>query len=445
MELPLLTRQLKFSSSSTSSTPTAESLILYPLLSSNLKIEASSKSDSSSATTSTLQPLLLMLARTPPLLRDIQSHLQTSFTESSLSLDDLIEAEVLASEIQDTDTAPKKEILILKMKEIMGGLDDVYQKLNSSLESSNHRPLLPSNNSLKNFRDLLPLELLTSEQVDATLAYVLRFEEMRDAGPEVDDGYLIAHSYVRYLGDLSGGQHISKRVKTRWPISSSPVGGLSSNQDQGSEKSEEGFEFYDFTQLGDGKQVKKTFKDGMNEGLELASGSNAPNSSTDDYTDAIRSKLVSQLLIEASLSFDLNRALFDALVPADLASSSSEEDEALEFQTLPPLHKSSKPLLKALLPCPISILRMLRILPSKSTTLASGSSRSLSFNSILLICSFLLVIVALLSSSSYCEKDNGATIETLGSGLGLGCDFLGEGLGAGLNSSSRLIPITSSI
>lgn len=48
-------------------------------------------------------------------------------------------------------------------------------------------------------------------------------------------GLLLAHAYIRYMGDLSGGQHIAKRVKIIWPVPAEQDG------------RQLGYDFYNFT------------------------------------------------------------------------------------------------------------------------------------------------------------------------------------------------------
>ena len=78
-----------------------------------------------------------------------------------------------------------------------------------------------------------------------------------------DPSRLLAHAYVRYLGDLSGGQIIRRRVAKAYnlDLSEGEGGGL-------------GTKFYDFKQLGgtksgnlgDFKKIKEWYRDGMNQG-----------------------------------------------------------------------------------------------------------------------------------------------------------------------------------
>lgn len=63
---------------------------------------------------------------------------------------------------------------------------------------------------------------------------------------EVSDARLLAHHYIRYLGDLSGGQAISKLVSRHYAIAP------------------EALTFYDFTNIGDAVFYKKRYRDLLN-------------------------------------------------------------------------------------------------------------------------------------------------------------------------------------
>lgn len=63
---------------------------------------------------------------------------------------------------------------------------------------------------------------------------------------EVGDARLLAHHYIRYLGDLSGGQAISKLVSRHYAIAP------------------EALTFYDFTNIGDPVFYKKRYRDLLN-------------------------------------------------------------------------------------------------------------------------------------------------------------------------------------
>lgn len=79
---------------------------------------------------------------------------------------------------------------------------------------------------------------------DAGKAYVQRIREISETEPEL----LVAHSYTRYLGDLSGGQ-ILKKIAQR---------GM--NLTDG-----EGTAFYEFPEISDEKAFKNQYRQAMDE------------------------------------------------------------------------------------------------------------------------------------------------------------------------------------
>jgi len=120
---------------------------------------------------------------------------------------------------------------------------------------------------------------------DALHTYVDRIEELSKNG---DAGRLLAHAYVRYLGDLSGGQFIRRRVAKAYNLSLED--GL-------------GTRFYEFNKLdgsepttqADARKIKDWYRNGMNEGVG-------------DDRD-VKAAIVE----EANRVFELNGALLAAL------------------------------------------------------------------------------------------------------------------------------------
>ncbi|TKY91019.1 hypothetical protein EX895_001018 [Sporisorium graminicola] len=139
------------------------------------------------------------------------------------------------------------------------------------------------------------LALLHPAQVCATLSYVRRLTDL-SRSPSSTGGLLLSHAYTRYLGDLSGGQHIVKKVSKRFPISTESA--------QGS-----GFAFYAFDTSTD---LKARFRSAMEHA-----------SPADSHHPAV----VQQLVGEANTAFDLNTALFESLLPASLRMGQQEERE----------------------------------------------------------------------------------------------------------------------
>ncbi|KAI0826854.1 hypothetical protein BC628DRAFT_1372184 [Trametes gibbosa] len=147
----------------------------------------------------------------------------------------------------------------------------------------------------------LHVALLTTASPPALTQYVARIEELA-AGP--DSARLLAHAYVRYLGDLSGGQFIRRRIVKAYGLEDGagvsfydfrPLGGASASSTSGT--------------MGDLKKIKEWYREGMNAGV----GDDA--------------ELKAAILDEAQLAFDYNTALFDALNPPSTTSSSSSDVE----------------------------------------------------------------------------------------------------------------------
>lgn len=196
------------------------------------------------------------------------------------------------------------------------------------------------------------IRILTPDQAKVTASYVKRLHALASepsgssstsAIAAVHRGTLLAHAYVRYLGDLSGGQHIARRIRKRWPCVAS-----SSTSMDFVEDSEDGFEFYDFKDdegsVENGnytQELKDQFRDAMDQGMEYACASSAATSGSNPGTRASLNGTFSvqseqsvtcadryitpcysdALVSEANVAFDLNRHLFDALVGSTLSDS----------------------------------------------------------------------------------------------------------------------------
>ncbi|KAG1843007.1 hypothetical protein DFJ58DRAFT_907459 [Suillus subalutaceus] len=117
------------------------------------------------------------------------------------------------------------------------------------------------------------------------VAYTTRLRELSESS---DPTCLLAHAYVRYLGDMSGGQVIRRRIAEAYDL----------DVDRGY-----GTRLYDFKKLdssepaniGDIKKIKEWYKDGMNTGIG------------DDTA------LKAAVLEEALLAFKMNVNIFDLL------------------------------------------------------------------------------------------------------------------------------------
>ncbi len=107
----------------------------------------------------------------------------------------------------------------------------------------------------------------------AAQAYVDRIRQISAEQPEL----LVAHSYTRYLGDLSGGQ-ILKKIAQR---------GMNLSEGQGTA-------FYEFADIDDEKAFKNTYRSAMD------------NLPVDDET-------AQEIVDEANAAFGMNMKLFNEL------------------------------------------------------------------------------------------------------------------------------------
>ncbi|RYF75786.1 MAG: biliverdin-producing heme oxygenase [Comamonadaceae bacterium] len=172
---------------------------------------------------------------------------------------------------------------------LLRNLHDVYAALEPALERHSGHPLLaplhlvglarktPLQRDLESlegahWRESLPLESVTSH-------YVTRLQTLAERDPAL----LVAHSYVRYLGDLSGGQMLARIVRDS--IAPSVLGGTA---------------FYDF---GDAQATERLRHD-YRAGLDALA--------TDEATSEA-------IVNEAVLSFELHGQLFEALTRARIS------------------------------------------------------------------------------------------------------------------------------
>nr|YP_009396423.1 Heme oxygenase [Polysiphonia scopulorum]ARW65609.1 Heme oxygenase [Polysiphonia scopulorum] len=107
----------------------------------------------------------------------------------------------------------------------------------------------------------------------ATQLYVDRIHKIGYSSPEL----LIAHSYTRYIGDLSGGQILKKIAKNAMQLSN----GL-------------GTSFYDFELINDEKKFKELYRQSLND---------IPLTKTQ----------IEQIIAEANIAFNLNMKIFQEL------------------------------------------------------------------------------------------------------------------------------------
>jgi heme oxygenase len=166
---------------------------------------------------------------------------------------------------------------------MQAGMYLVYEALEAELERHKDHPLV----SRVHFPELSrmasleqDLEFLYGEDwkskirsTPARQEYVERIHWLGDNDP----GLLVAHSYTRYLGDLSGGQVISKIARRSLGL-----------------ENRDGLRFFDFDEIEDSKTFKNEYRNRLNQ-LALS----------DD--------LAGEVIEEAKQVFAMNQRLFEEL------------------------------------------------------------------------------------------------------------------------------------
>ncbi len=117
-----------------------------------------------------------------------------------------------------------------------------------------------------------------SSPLPATLRYVKRIHEISGWA-----GGFVAHHYTRYLGDLSGGQHIYKVMQKRFGFDTNGVG------------------FYLFDEIADPAAFKDTYRDQLN---------------SVDWDDAERERVIDEVMT----AYRLNTEVFQDLSAAKAAA-----------------------------------------------------------------------------------------------------------------------------
>ncbi|CAO1629629.1 unnamed protein product [Sympodiomycopsis kandeliae] len=235
--------------------------------------------------TSRKESLVSHLLRFPLILDDIQCHLdilaQSSGNEegAGLTWPELVEESQESHLHGDTSHQQLKQCLASIPQHSL-----LSQRLASSTLTADH------------------IDLLSSTEAEATLIYTRRLLDLSTS--ETASELLLSQAYVRYLGDLSGGQHIRRRVERLFPVSSAEGGDI-------------GFSFYAFKKpsTASGSEsawhhtLKNSFRESMDSAIDEVIG-NVPESSQ-SHLAAHHFDLQGQ---EASLSFELNKDLFEAIV-----------------------------------------------------------------------------------------------------------------------------------
>jgi heme oxygenase len=131
---------------------------------------------------------------------------------------------------------------------------------------------------------------------EAGEAYVQRIREVAATQPEL----LVAHSYTRYLGDLSGGQ-ILKKIAQR-----------AMNLNDG------GTAFYEFQEIPDEKAFKNEYRQAMN---DLPVDEETAQRIVDEANEAFRMNMKMFKELEGNLIMAIGRMLYNTLTRRRTAGS----------------------------------------------------------------------------------------------------------------------------
>jgi heme oxygenase (biliverdin-producing, ferredoxin) len=168
-------------------------------------------------------------------------------------------------------------------RKLVGNFYFIYSAMEEEMEKHQNHPVLskiyfPQLNRKHSLEQDLAFYygsnwLSQIQPSSAGAAYVQRIRELSDKEPEL----LVAHSYTRYLGDLSGGQILKGIAQTAMNLSDG-----------------EGTAFYEFPEIPDEKAFKATYRHNLDE-LPI-----------DDAT-------ADRIVDEANAAFGVNMKMFQEL------------------------------------------------------------------------------------------------------------------------------------
>jgi heme oxygenase len=134
-------------------------------------------------------------------------------------------------------------------------------------------------------------------------AYVNRIHEVANTAPEL----LVAHSYTRYLGDLSGGQILKK------------IAQKAMNLDQ------KGTAFYEFEDISDEKEFKNKYRQALN---DLPIDLETAHKIVDEANDAFGMNMKVFQELEGNLIMAIGKMLFNTLTRRRTRGSTDTQPEA---------------------------------------------------------------------------------------------------------------------
>ncbi|SPO21402.1 related to Heme oxygenase [Ustilago trichophora] len=243
--------------------------------------------------------LMQRLARSGTLLEDVEAHLEMVKLHTGASLADLAEE----ARERHLFSASSSTTLVPADVEDPVARKKLFELVQASLPIALR--LDPSNTTTNRTLTEDHIALLHPAQIDSTLTYVLLLLQRQNPSPSPSTpkpGLLLSHAYTRYLGDLSGGQHIVRKVSKRFPTESVIT-------------SSTGFAFYAFH----GQDLKVRFRNAMEAGF-----ANATCSTSSERKEAI---IMDELVQEANQAFLLNTGLFESLLPVEFRMSPEQGEQ----------------------------------------------------------------------------------------------------------------------
>ena len=184
-------------------------------------------------------------------------------------------------------------------RKLVADLYFVYSAMEEEMERLKDHPVLskiyfPELNRKQSLEQDLAYYFGANWRNEATLsepgkAYVARIHEIAETQPEL----LVAHSYTRYLGDLSGGQILKKISQKAMNLSDG-----------------EGTAFYEFADISDEKAFKATYRQAMDElPVDMETAEQIVDEANDAF--AMNMKLFQEL--EGNLIKAIGTMLFNTL------------------------------------------------------------------------------------------------------------------------------------
>ena len=200
-------------------------------------------------------------------------------------------------------------------RKLVANLYFVYSAMEEEMERLKEHPVLshiyyPVLNRKQSLEQDLQYYFGSNWRQEAVLSeagqeYVARIREIAQTQPEL----LVAHSYTRYLGDLSGGQ-ILKKISQR-------AMNLSDGQ---------GTAFYEFTEIPDEKEFKNKYRQAMDElPVDMATAEQIVDEANDAF--GMNMKLFQEL--EGNLIKAIGTMLFNTLTRRRIRGSTEGTEAEL--------------------------------------------------------------------------------------------------------------------